>query len=289
MVKIITHSGSFQVDDIFAVAILILAIGESEVIRTRDKGQIATADYVVDVGMIYDPTKNRFDHHQPGGAGERSNGIAYASCGLVWKKFGEMLSGGKEEADLIDTKLIAPLDAHDNGIAIADYHFKNIRTYSVVDFFYSFRVNLHESEEELYKIFMELVAIAKDLLMREIKKAKLIIESEIKVREAFEMSIDKRIIILSEDLPWGRVLSEKLEVMYVVYPRNDGRWGIRAIPDIGYASRRPLPATWAGKTDKDLEMITGVTGAVFCHRALFMAVAGTKEGAIRLAEIALNA
>ena len=163
MVKIITHSGSFQVDDIFAVAILILAIGESEVIRTRDKGQIATADYVVDVGMIYDPTKNRFDHHQPGGAGERSNGIAYASCGLVWKKFGEMLSGGKEEADLIDTKLIAPLDAHDNGIAIADYHFKNIRTYSVVDFFYSFRVNLHESEEELYKIFMELVAIAKDL------------------------------------------------------------------------------------------------------------------------------
>lgn len=59
---ILTHSGSFQADDIFAVAILLLALGESKVVRTRDKDQIATADYVVDVGMIYDPAKNRFDH-----------------------------------------------------------------------------------------------------------------------------------------------------------------------------------------------------------------------------------
>ena len=81
--KIITHSGSFQADDIFAVAILLLAVGESEVVRTRDKDQIALADYVVDVGMIYDPAQNRFDHHQPGGAGERPNGIPHASSGLV--------------------------------------------------------------------------------------------------------------------------------------------------------------------------------------------------------------
>ena len=45
--KIITHSGSFQADDIFAVAILILAIGESQVVRTRDQDQIIAADYVV--------------------------------------------------------------------------------------------------------------------------------------------------------------------------------------------------------------------------------------------------
>ncbi|MDO8569909.1 MAG: MYG1 family protein [bacterium] len=287
--KIITHSGSFQADDIFAVAILILVIGESEVVRTRDKDQIATADYVVDVGMIYDPRKNRFDHHQPGGAGERPNGIPYASCGLVWKEYGERLAGGREEADLIDTSLMQPLDAHDNGVAIADYRFKGVRTYSIVDFFYSFRTSLHESEEELYKIFMELVKVAKGLLAREIDKAKGVIGGEVKVREAFEMSTDKRIIILSEDLPWGRVLSEKLEVIYVIYPRNDGRWGVRAVPDIGYTSRRPLPVTWAGKTDKDLQEITGVSDAIFCHRALFMAVAKTKDGAIKLAEIALNA
>ncbi len=286
--KIITHSGSFQADDIFAVAILMLAIGESEVIRTRDKDQIAVADYVVDVGMVYDPTKNRFDHHQPGGAGERSNGIPYASCGLVWKKFGEMLAGGKEEADLIDTNLMQPLDAHDNGVAIADYRFKKVRMYSIVDFFYSFRISLHESEEELYEIFMKLVGIARDLLVREISRAKMVIASEAKVREAFDQSADKRIVILSEHLPWKRVLSKEPEAKFVVHPRNDGRWGVRAVMDNDYTPRLSLPTAWGGKIDKDLQRITGVPDAVFCHRGLFMALAESKEGVVKLAKLALN-
>lgn len=286
---ILTHSGSFQADDIFAVAILILAIGEAKVVRTRDKDHIALADYVVDVGMVYDPVKNRFDHHQPGGAGDRPNGIPYASCGLVWKKFGEALAGSKEEADLIDTSLIQPLDAHDNGIAIADYRFENVRAYSIIDYLYSFLPSLHESEENLYRIFMDLVAIAKDLLAREIAKAKNLIIGEAKVKEALETSPNKKILILSEELPWKRVLSNEPEVMFVVYPRNDGQWGVGAVQDTGYISRRPLPAAWAGKTGKDLEEITGVPDAIFCHRALFMAVAGTKKGAMALAEIALNA
>ncbi|KKU92703.1 MAG: hypothetical protein A3B22_03045 [Candidatus Zambryskibacteria bacterium RIFCSPLOWO2_01_FULL_47_33] len=286
--KIITHSGSFQADDIFAVAILVLVIGESEVVRTRDKVQISAADYVVDVGMIYDPAKNRFDHHQPGGAGERPNGIPYASCGLVWKEFGEKLAGSREAADLLDTNLMQPLDAHDNGVSIADYRFKNVRAYSIVDFFYSFLPSLHESEEDLYRIFMHLVEIAKELLVREMAKAKGLIIGEAKVREALEANPDKRILILSEELPWKRVLSDKLEVMFVVYPRNDSKWGVQAVQDVGYTSRQSFPVAWGGKTDKDLQEITGVPDAVFCHRGLFFAVAETKEGAIELAELALD-
>ena len=286
--KIITHSGNFQADDIFAVAILILALGESEVVRTRDADQIDAADYVVDVGMIYDPAKNRFDHHQPGGAGERPNGIPYASCGLVWKEFGEKLAGSREAADLLDTNLMQPLDAHDNGVSIADYRFKNVRAYSIVDFFYSFLPSLHESEEDLYRIFMHLVEIAKELLVREMAKAKGLIIGEAKVREALEANPDKRILILSEELPWKRVLSDKLEVMFVVYPRNDSKWGVQAVQDVGYTSRQSFPVAWGGKTDKDLQEITGVPDAVFCHRGLFFAVAETKEGAIELAELALD-
>lgn len=287
--KIVTHSGSFHADDIFAVAILLLAIGESQVIRTRAKAQIDLADYVVDVGMVYDPAKNRFDHHQPGGAGGRPDGIPYASSGLVWKEFGERLAGGRQEADLIEVKLIEPLDAHDNGVTTADYRFKNIRAYSIMDFFYSFLPSLHESEESLYRIFMHLVGVVKDLLIREIDKAKNIIEGETKFREAYEASSNKRIIILSEELPWRRILSEKLDIMFIIYPRNDGQWSVSAAQDAGFISRQPFPVTWAGKTDKDLQDITGVSNAVFCHKSLFMAVAETKEGAVALAKIALNA
>ena len=63
-----------------------------EVVRTRDEKIIETGDFVVD-GRRYDAKRNRFDHHQTGGAGFRENGIPYAAFGLVWKEFGSALSG----------------------------------------------------------------------------------------------------------------------------------------------------------------------------------------------------
>ena len=96
-IAIITHSGSFHPDDCFAVATLLIYL-ESQplpavVKRTRDAKVIKTGDFVVDVGNVYDPSKDRFDHHQEGGAGIRDNGIPYASFGLVWKKLkGEILN-----------------------------------------------------------------------------------------------------------------------------------------------------------------------------------------------------
>ena len=39
--------------------------------------------------------------------------------------------------------------------------------------------------------------------------------------------------------------------------------------------------------DETLQKVTGVEDAVFCHKGLFLAVAKSKEGAIKLAELAL--
>jgi len=49
-----------------------------------------------------------------------------------------------------------------------------------------------------------------------------------------------------------------------------------------------LPSAWAGLRDAELQKVSGVEDAVFCHRALFTAVARSKEGAIKLAQIALQ-
>ena len=67
-----THNGSFHTDDVFAVASLSLAFSNEglQVVRTRDQEVIKSADIVVDVGRIHDVDKNRFDHHQEGGAGK---------------------------------------------------------------------------------------------------------------------------------------------------------------------------------------------------------------------------
>jgi uncharacterized UPF0160 family protein len=104
-IKVISHGSGFHTDDIFAVATILLVLGEKDdvsVIRTRDMEIIKTGDYVVDVGGVHDESTNRFDHHQFGGAGKRENGIPYASFGLVWNKFGKDLVGSEDGANRID-------------------------------------------------------------------------------------------------------------------------------------------------------------------------------------------
>ena len=66
---LVTHSGTFHLDDAFAYAVLRLALGLGEagrdhaLVRTRDEGVIARADVAWDVGAAYDPAAGRFDHH----------------------------------------------------------------------------------------------------------------------------------------------------------------------------------------------------------------------------------
>ena len=74
-------------------AVLGLAAGPLEIVRTRDASALAAADARVDVGGKSDPATGDFDHHQRGGAGERPNGVRYASFGLVWKHYGAQLAG----------------------------------------------------------------------------------------------------------------------------------------------------------------------------------------------------
>src|SRR3712207_1683731 len=96
--KVATHPGNFHADDVFAVAVLSLAEGPLEIVRTRDAEALDAADARVDVGGKSDPETGDYDHHQRGGAGERPNGIRYASFGLVWKQYGTSLAGSPEAA-----------------------------------------------------------------------------------------------------------------------------------------------------------------------------------------------
>ncbi len=111
--KLITHNGAFHTDDIFAAAALSMMFekdGENyEIIRSRDEEVIKTGDYVFDVGGIYDENTNRFDHHQVGGAGKGPFSIEYSSLGLVWKKFGEKISGSKKAATAKAKRTYIPL------------------------------------------------------------------------------------------------------------------------------------------------------------------------------------
>ncbi|MFC1720719.1 MYG1 family protein [Patescibacteria group bacterium] len=290
MKKIITHNGNFHADDIFAVATLQLILEKEgfEVIRTRDEEIIKTGDFVIDVGGVYDADKNLFDHHMPEGAGERENKIPYASFGLVWKKFGKELCGTHDVRDKIDKKLAQVIDAADVGIDL----FKNIKENVHPYLLRSFLVSLKPTwkEEDLDKDFMfdKAVGFAKEVLIREIKVTQDTMEAETAVIKAYDEAKDKRIIVMDEKYPWESVLNKYEEPLYVVYPNIS--WRVKAVRDNfnSFENKNDLPESWAGKNDEELADITGVKDAVFCHRARFLAGAKSKEGAIKLAQIALD-
>lgn len=293
MIKVATHNGNFHADEVFAVASLLIILDgeEVEVERTRDDSVIEQADYAIDVGQIHDPAHNRFDHHQTEGAGVRENGIPYASFGLIWKEFGEQISGSKQVADIIEQKLVMFVDALDNGVKIAEPIYEGVRPYDITDYFYSFWIDEEVGEDEVNRVFKRSVGLAKDLIKREAEKAQHIIEEGRIVEEIYNKTDDKRIIVLDRHLAWGTVMIEKPEPLIVVYPATDGKkWNAKTVRVSlnSFETRIKFPESWAGKVNGDLVEATGVKGALFCHRARFLVVAESKEGALALAEKALK-
>lgn len=302
MKKLITHDGSFHTDDIFACATLIIMLeskGEQfEVIRTRDEEIIKNADYVFDVGGVYDEEKNRFDHHQIGGAGRRvpsgregEAGIEYASFGLVWKKFGEKLSNSIRTSEIIEKRMCLPIDAWDNGFDLVTSK-NEIVPYYIQNISFAMHPTWREEDLNIDEMFLKCVEIAKVVLAREIVQAQDMILAEDAVVSFYKNSQDKRIIVLDKNYPFEYILFNFPEPLFGIYPRKTGgNWGLKAIraddPNT-FKNRKDLPTSWAGLRDEELQQITGVSDAVFCHRALFLAAAKSKEGAIKLAQIALE-
>ncbi len=292
--KLITHNGKFHTDDVFACATLCLMLESKresyEIIRTRDEEIVRNGDYVFDVGGIHDADNNKFDHHQVGGAGKRENGIEYASFGLVWSKYGAELCGSKKVADYVDEKMIASIDAEDNGVDIFATTHDNILPYSIWNITRAFLPTWKEGENELDNIFLDVVDFAKKILQREITRAKAKDEAEVLVEKACESAVDKRLIILDAYYPWQSTLMKYPEPLFVVIPVVGGRWNLQTIQVAkdSFKSRKDLPKDWAGLMNEDLQKVTGVPDAVFCHRSLFLAVASSKEGILKLAELALK-
>lgn len=292
-VTIVTHSGKFHADDVFATASLILLFGKRPVVarieRTRDEAIIAVGDFVLDVGSVYDPLKERFDHHQTGGAGIRENGIPYAAFGLVWKKYGAVVAGSEEAALIIDKNIVQFIDCLDNGMGALKPVFADVMPYAIDEIIDMFNPSWRDASPDYDERFGEAVNFAAKILSREIKSAQDFLASREIVESAYENAQDKRIIVLDKNHPWGNILNRFPEPLLVVEPSYE-HWRIGTVRNDTaiFEDRKKLPIAWAGKRDAELSAITGVSDSIFCHNKRFMAVAKSKEGAIALAQKALE-
>jgi uncharacterized UPF0160 family protein len=294
--RIATHPGNFHADDVFAVATLRLAAaadGEAavETVRTRDEALQSAADVRVDVGGRSDPGSGDFDHHQKGGAGERENGIRYASFGLVWRAVGERVAGSAAAAASIDERLVQGVDANDTGQTIAEPLVGTVRAMSVSGVIAALNPSWDEeltpAQEDAR--FEEAVALATRILEREIAGAAAFDRARQLVADAIARAEDPRVIELDRNMPWREaVVAGAPEALYVIYPKSDG-WGLQAVPTAAgsFENRQSLPAEWGGLPSDELAAATGVGDAVFAHVAGFYAAAGSREGITALARLAM--
>lgn len=308
--RIVTHSGSFHADDVFGVAVLAALHPDHEIVRTREAQEIAQGDFAVDVGGEWDAARGRFDHHQRGFDGARPGAEGYASAGLVWREFGAAYvqhvaramgatldaSAHARIAEDVDASLVRYLDLVDTGAAmVAPGAFGISTQVAVLNSTWLEEQGLDGAGKARLQLerFQEAMAIMGRFLQRLVQRR---IGQELaahRVRNA-ERLLDGRVLFLAEGgMPWtGLVLQEMPEVLLVLYPESDEaaqRHVLRTVPvEAGsFDARMDLPATWAGLRDAELAAATGVPDALFCHTNLFIAVARSREGALRLAELAL--
>lgn len=290
MQKVVTHNGNFHPDDVLAIATLQLHLGEEnvEVIRTRDKGIISGADWVVDVGEVYDIEAQRFDHHQIGSP-ERENGIPYAAFGLVWKELGAQICGSEETATFIEEKLAQPIDAGDNGVSLYNLNEYKVSPFELFSVLHSYKP-VWGSDKNIDESFMEAVDFARGLLERLMASSKAR-EAVIKIADdGYSTSEDKSILVFEESVDRHFFIKHE-DVNVVVFKSTSSeeeKWKAEVIPkDYGtFEDRVSFPTEWGGLRDEELTEVSGIKDAIFCHKGNFLFVSKTKEGAIAAAKVA---
>ncbi len=279
-----THNGSFHADEVTACSLLLLTkrIDRDKVHRTRDPEVLAKCEYVCDVGGIYDPSVKRFDHHQADYKGTMS------SAGMILLYLRDEKSISSNLYEHLNRSLIMGVDAHDNGVAKLE---PGITSFSqIVSNFLP--VEYDVSDAEMDRAFFVAVDFVLGHLTRLLARIDYMQDCQETVRDKMAPRDDA--LIFDEALPWMENFfelgGETHPAKFVIMP-SGSHWKLRGIPpsmNERMKVRMPLPAEWAGIRDEALQKLSGVKGAIFCHKGLFISIWETKEDAMKALQVVLG-
>lgn len=285
----ITHSGTFHADEVMASVILLNRFGSMDIYRTSD---VKNRD-----AFVYDVGFGEFDHHQLDFDKARSNGVKYASCGLVWKAFGNDIASKLNVEDKenfvqsIDKNLIMDIDRDDNGQTLKNE--PEIKQQTLPNLIANFNPNWNDTKDE-NECFLKALSFANEVFNNLIWKVKAKEDARKIIEDKIEESHDG-ILILDSYMPWKDVVLQSnnpkaKDILYAVFPSKRGGYNVVATPVLpgSFDVKKPFPKTWAGKESKELQKISGVDTITFCHKNLFICACKTYEDAIKIANIAVN-
>ncbi|CAL5344189.1 unnamed protein product [Camellia sinensis] len=281
-----THDGSFHCDEALGCFLILLTNKFSGA-----RIVLGTLDAVLDVGGVYDPIRDRYDHHQKGFKEVFGHGFTtkLSSAGLVYKA----------------------VDAIDNGINQYDTdqpprYVNNTNLSSRVGRLNLDWVDLDQSLERENEAFQHALTLTGSEFLESVHfhakswlPARSIVMECLAAREDIDSSGE--IMVLTRSCPWKLHIFDLEEGMkidptikYVIYQVQDERsenWRVQAVaisPD-KFESRKPLPSPWRGLTDEELSEAAGIPGCTFVHMSGFIGGNQTYKGALDMAKTSLMA
>lgn len=319
-----THNGTFHCDEALAVYLLRLtkAYATADLKRTRDPALLDTCTIVVDVGGVYDESKQLFDHHQRGFTEVFGHGFntKLSSAGLVYKHFGREIIANLLKTSPDDSRIdalwlkmykeyIEAIDAIDNGIS---QYPTDISPKYRVRTDVSARVgylnpawNQSVDSKTVDSQFLKASALVGDEFVDRLNyyanawlPARDLVAAGLKERSHIDPS--GKIVLFEQYAPWKEHLFEletdlsiaaSEQPIYVIYAdETGGQWRVQAVPvsPESFESRKALPEAWRGLRDDELSRASGVDGCVFIHASGFIGGNKTKDGALQLARLALQ-
>lgn len=306
---IITHDGPYHCDELAGCAVLALAGKVNAIHRTRDRNEWArivssAADeqvVFVDIGREFKPEEGKFDHHQEDPKLIRSNGVPYASAGLLWRVYGEQLvreigddSLSPKEVgkvvEWVDADLFQFIDAADARPTMVNDINCAIKPHTLTTIISRLNPSWLEQNDNVKEQFAQSVTLMKAYITRVIEQGIAWIKANEVVVSDWRRSTDKAILILSTNCPWQTHLlanDTMRSVQFVVMPLKPGEWRVQAVPlwhkNKSCVVRVRFPREWWNMAGTALQKKTDVADAMFVDRHGIIAGVNSKAGALLLA------
>ena len=258
---IIVHDKKFHADELLAIAVIKTALPDRpiRIYRSRDPNVWKKADLLIDVGGRDNP----FDHHHSGSP-VHSNGVPYASCGLVL----DAIEPDARLRNQLYCDLFYAVEWEDNTppgeITIPNWNLKpNLLAW--VPFFQPLKEEC-PNEYCLRARFDKALEMVTDIDQSVRRNAILkIINREIADRTTYV--VKNGILWLDNPkTPFYRYVNEHQEVLAVVIPEDKRKYTVKIMRTAPYEPtlRASFPAVWAGHFDCELEQITRIRGLNYC-------------------------
>ena len=275
---------------------------------------------VLDTGGRYDG-QTFFDHHQVGFKEQHPDGIPMSAFGLIWRHLGfqavrETLINAPdwphppsdELVRQVLTKMqpfVSCMDAHDNGVLDnrsprdtlgAGAMLEQLTLPAMVAACNSTPFLDTDAPNDFGAGQLRRFHVATDLCSRTLRN--LILRKASRIMSAAYVEEQDRgdeVLVLDQYVEWGAAATRRKHIQFVVHPgTGESSWVVNCTKNQNSQYHTPenarstMPASFWGLSGAELAAVSQVEDAQFCHKNGHVATAGSKAGALALAQCALR-